>query len=212
MNDFSDHLISQKVADAFNDLSGNKGNILYPMEHFPSSGNELPLISCIYSNLFQTKYFEKTNQKASLLFDKHDSIDHEIFKLLTDETNFKYLEGSIAKTDSSRNYRFSQAGSIKKWKNYQSIYLLYYYSIMLNNESHLLYSLFLFVHDLMRQHFGGFKKVVTKGDIDKYKKDENDEIHYKSATFNNDVDLECSCELINVVIKEKEDNSMHTNF
>lgn len=62
MNDFSDHLISQKVADEFNDLSGNKGNILYPMEHFPSSGNELPLISCIYSNLIQTKYFEKTNQ------------------------------------------------------------------------------------------------------------------------------------------------------
>ena len=78
---------------------------------------------------------------------------------------------------------------------------------MLNNECNLPYPLFLFVHDWMRQHFGGFRTVVTKDDIKGYKKDKNEKIHYKSATFNNDVDLECSCELISIFMKEKADNN-----
>ena len=177
------------------------------MDSFPNSHNELPLIFSLYSNLIQTQNIEKSVNDMKSLFERYSMINREIFNISEDSKSAKFTEGSIKDLNKESHFSFSMIqevmNDVKKKKNYRLVYLLFYYSILLTNENNLPYPKFLFVHDRLRQHFGGFRTVISKGDIEKYDKNDNDKIQYKSEVFTNEIDLECSCYLINIFETEK---------
>lgn len=182
---FSNYLNSDKIFEAFKHLSYNSYNKIHQMDLFPSSSNELPLIFSLYSTLIQTSNDENTIKDKSLLFDKYKSLNNELFNVI-DEKDQEFVEGSFINNKNQ-----------KKKKNHSLLYILYYYSILLYNKDHLPYPKFLFVHDLIRQHFGGFRTVITQKDIKKFEEKKQNGIIYKSDVFNNDKDLFCSFKLIN---------------
>lgn len=92
--------------------------------------------------------------------------------------------------------------------NYRLFYLVYYYSYLLSNNKKLPYPKFLFVHDWMMQHFGWFRKIISKIDINKFNnQNENDEIIYKSEVLENSVSLNCSCQLFNIKSDDDDDDN-----
>lgn len=100
----------------------------------------------------------------------------------------KFIEGTI---DDGYHSRYENPNKTPN----QIIYLLYFYSILLRNKSNFPYPKFLFVHDLMRQKFGGFRTIVSKDNIAQFDANNNN-ICYKSEIFYNENDLECSCQII----------------
>ena len=77
----------------------------------------------------------------------------------------------------------------------------------MDNKNHLPYPQFLFINDRLRQHFGGFRFAISRGDIINFKErnsnnnDYDNKIYYKSEVLDNNNDLECSCVLFNIMEK-----------
>lgn len=84
-----------------------------------------------------------------------------------------------------------------KYDNFSLVYLLYYYSLLLNNKNNLPYPKFLFVNEFIRQKCGEFSFNITYNDTKKYTNNNNDdEILYMYPIFRNDYDLECTWKII----------------
>lgn len=195
---FTNALLTQSAAKSFAYLSGFSNFKIIKMKEFTSSKNEFPLIMNLYYQLLQIHNFENTLKEHSSLYEKYSIINDEIFGSTTTtskKNDDQILEGDIKNT----NEYIYMIEYWEKIRNYGSLYLLYYYSILLDNENNFPYPKFLFVHDWMRQHFGGFRIVISKEGIESYENGEpNNEILYKSAILNNDVDLYCSFKLFGI--------------
>lgn len=192
---FSDSLLSEKMAV----FSRNKW---IEMKMFPTYRNELPLLFSIYSNLAQTRVNElQLNDNKSSLFEKYYSINSEAYitSIKQDsKLDKKFIEGDYGDGQTKRGWswmrRHKEDDEEKKKlaKNYHFLILVYYYSILLVNEMKLPYPKFIFVHDWIRQYYGGFSITIDP------KKAINGEIIYKSKVIDNDVELLCSFEIINI--------------
>ena len=86
-----------------------------------------------------------------MLFEQYYEISNELF-------NDDDIEKNIDISEKSNN-------------NNRLLSLLYYYSILLRNDKNLPYPMFIFVHEYIRQHFGGFCLYIDQDEIDKYAED-----------------------------------------
>ena len=214
---FSDSLFKDNAIDA-SFVFGNQFDKLFKIEEFPSSANELPLLFSIYFNLIQMRISElaSINDRASI-FDKYEKLNKDLFLISDVEVSkkqMKFLECNI-NDDSNhwrRRYRFQDDddnNNKNKKKNFRSFYLVYYYSYLLNSDGKLPYPMFLFINEWMMQHFGGFRTTVSKKDINGFKAikiDKDKEIVYKSQVLQNDCNLTCSCQLINIYNDNEDGN------
>ncbi|KAK8892306.1 hypothetical protein M9Y10_029531 [Tritrichomonas musculus] len=226
---FPDSLLSKSET-----IFGKNSNKLCDLSKFPNYQNELPLLFSIYSKLCQTKVSEDqtvndSKEKVSSLFDKYYETNSELFKVCNDQIGkkeSKYIEGDKVERLSSFFWSIyddeQKEKKKKKKKNFRSLYLVYYYSILLADEFNLPYPKFLFVHDWMMQRFGGFRKAVSFEDIQLYMKENckirfdgnkksgiEKNIEYRSGVIENEFSLSCSYKQINIYEKvddESDDN------
>lgn len=194
-------LLDNQVIESLMQLSKTSKSLV-KMNELPNFINETPLIIDLYSKL--VKAIESKNDSISSLFEKYYSINEEMFKLIEAcENDHEYIEGHIEKHKERHFYyddlmEFNNERKRKRKKNFRSFYLLYYYSLLLNNEANSIYPKFLFVHDLIRQYFGGFRTIITHDDLCDFHEEKEWKIIYKSEVICNEFNLECSCKLMNI--------------
>ncbi|KAK8878322.1 hypothetical protein M9Y10_005088 [Tritrichomonas musculus] len=206
-NELHDKFVTKSAFDSFSLLSKASPS-LCQIEEFPTYQNELPLIFCIYSNLIKIRYAELHHEDdLSSLFDKYYAINKELFSIYDDdESRINYVEGSIVNSNNDRNRNSFSSSSSKKKKDFRLFYLLYFYSILLNNEKCFPYPKFLFYHDRMRQHFGSFRKVITKSEVSCFNVKKGlfeMNIQYRSEKIENDFKMMCSFKLVSLYEKDK---------
>ena len=220
-NGISDSLLMNDLTST-KDIFNNDSSKLFEMTTFPNFANELPLLFSIFSYLSQTRITELSTtkddeNKLSSLFDLYYDLDNEVFKVCSDQISkkqSKYIEGDKVKEESTFSRLFRRRSDVeeelKKKKNFRSLYLVYYYSILLNNEMNLPYPKFIFVHDWLMQHFGGFRKAIGFIDVKNYikekKKEDDKEIEFKSEVIENEFDLCCSYKFINIYENKQSDD------
>lgn len=192
---FSEVYLTEKTEKVISILS-YPNNSLYPLKSYPNYQNESYFIFSIYSNLIKARnaetMLERNEIDLSDLFEIYYLINSQLFSNNNEIDNVNE-EGKYVNIDdepSVINYTF---------KDYHFYYLLYYYSILCNNNNNNMpYPMFLFVHERIRQHFGGFK--FEQGFIVHPRirvNIKNEYYEFKSGIINNDFDLECSFKYVN---------------
>lgn len=151
----SDSFFSENSSNALTIFAQSNSSELQKLNSFPTYKNESELLMMIYLNLSQSRLIELTAKQTETIFEKYNEINTMLFSINDNKT-----------------------------ANLRTLLLTFYYSQLLCNEMNLPYPLFLFAHEWINQHFGGFRVLITKDDFSDFL--------YTSKTYENDFELICT--------------------